>query len=163
MKKLNNRSIIIFCCFLLLSGASLIGCAREISSDVYHAPHVGETSRTYRGTIIEARRVVVHDKEKLEDHTTGIVGGGVGGAIVGSQVGGGSGRLVGGAVGAVAGAVGGAYAEKALKSQNAIEYIVELTDGSARSVVQAPEPVLSIGQKVYLIESTNGRSRIIAR
>lgn len=138
------------------------GCARNINSDVYKASAVGETSRTFRGVVVAMRTVTVEDKEYLEDNTMGLVGGGVAGGLVGSQIGKGKGNLAATAVGALAGAVGGAFAEKALKSQQATEYTVELNNGELRTVVQGPEPALSVGQSVLLMVSQQGRSRIVA-
>ncbi|MFN7710277.1 MAG: glycine zipper 2TM domain-containing protein [Holosporales bacterium] len=138
------------------------GCARNISSNVYKASAVGETSRTFRGVIVAMRNVVVEDKEYLEDNVLGGVAGGVGGGLIGSQFGKGKGNVAATALGAVAGAVGGAFAEKALKSQDATEYTVELNNGELRTVVQGPEPALSVGQSVLLMVSHQGRSRIVA-
>ena len=140
-----------------------VGCARQISSNVYSAHSVGETSSTYPGVIISARAVTVEDKEYLEENGLGIVGGGVGGALVGSQIGKGSGNTLATVGGAVAGAVAGAYAEKALKSQDAMEYIVALDNGESKTVVQGVDPTLTVGQKVWLIVSYHGRSRVTSR
>lgn len=139
------------------------GCARQISSDVYSASSIGETSSTYSGVIISARGVVVEDKEYLGDNGLGIVGGGVGGAVAGSQFGKGSGNTAATVGGAVVGAVAGAFAEKYLKKQNAMEYIVALENGESKTVVQGTDPALTVGQKVWLIVSYEGRSRVISR
>ena len=139
------------------------GCARQISSNVYSAGSVGEASETLTGIIISARTVEVQDQEYLGDNTLGIVGGGVGGALIGSTIGKGSGNTLATIAGGVLGATGGAFAEKALKSQQGIEYVVSLDNGQARTVVQGLDPQLSVGQNVYLIVSHQGRSRVIAR
>ena len=150
--------------FLLFAFAlSFTGCARQISSDVYSGSHIGETSTTYPGVIINARKVLVQDKEYLEENGLGIAGGGLAGALVGSQFGKGSGNTLATIAGGLAGAVGGAYAEKALKEQEAVEYIVALDNGETRTVVQGPQPSLQSGQKVWLMISYQGRSRLIAR
>lgn len=139
------------------------GCARQISSDVYSGSSVGEISTTVPGIIISARQVIVEDKEYLEENGLGLVGGGIGGALAGSQIGKGRGNALATIGGGVAGAVAGAYAEKALKRQNAIEYIVSLESGEAKSIVQGMEPAFAEGQKVWVISSHQGRSRVIAR
>ncbi len=144
---------------MLLAG----GCARQISSGTYSAASVGETSSSYPGVIISVRNVTVEDQEYLQDNTLGIVGGGVGGALVGSQIGKGRGNTVATIGGALAGATAGAFAEKALKKQDGIEYIVALENGESKSVVQGPDPALATGQKVWLIVSHQGRSRVVAR
>lgn len=149
----------IFITALLLTS----GCARQISSNVYSAASVGEVSSSAPGVVISARPVTVEDKEYLEENGLGIVGGGLGGALAGSQIGKGRGNTLATIGGGVAGAVAGAYAEKALKTQNAMEYIVSLESGEAKSVVQGMDPTFAVGQKVWVIASNQGRSRVIAR
>ena len=153
------KNIILFAVIAFVAA----GCARQISSNVYSASSVGETSLTYPGVIISARAVTVEDKEYLEENGLGIVGGGVGGALVGSQIGKGSGNTLATVGGAVAGAVAGAYAEKAMKTQDAMEYIVALDNGESKTVVQGMDSTLAVGQKVWLIVSHHGRSRVTAR
>jgi outer membrane lipoprotein SlyB len=154
-----NVSTIISLCTILLCG----GCARQISSDVYKANSVGEVSTSLSGTIISARMVTVEDGEYLGDNALGIVGGGVGGALAGSCVGKGKGNTVATIGGAVLGATVGAVAEKKLKTQNAMEYIVSLDNGDTKSVVQGVDPTFAVGQNVWVIISHQGRSRVTAR
>jgi outer membrane lipoprotein SlyB len=148
-------------CTLAVSLTS--GCARQISSNVYSGSSVGEVSTTHPGVIISSRPVTVEDQEYLGDNTLGIVGGGVAGALAGSQVGKGKGNTLATIGGGVIGATAGAFAEKALKTQNAMEYIVALETGESRTVVQGMDPTMAVGQKVWLIVSHQGRSRVIAR
>jgi outer membrane lipoprotein SlyB len=147
----------------LLAAVSVCGCARQISSNVYSAASVGEVSKTVPGVIISARTVTVEDAEYLGDNTLGILGGGAAGALIGSRVGKGSGNTLATIAGGVGGAVAGAFAEKALKTQNAYEYIVALDNGDSKTVVQGLDPAFAVGQKVWLIESMQGRSRVTAR
>ncbi len=151
--------VCIGCVAALIAG----GCARQISSNVYSGSAVGETSSTYPGVIISARQVTVEDKEYLEENPLGIIGGGVGGAYLGSKIGKGEGNTLATVGGAVAGAVAGAYAEKALKTQNAMEYVVALENGESKTVVQGPDPMMGVGQKVWLMVSHQGRSRVTPR
>ena len=154
----------------LLSGVAIAavittlmpGCARNISSDTYKADHVGEASFTYQGKIISARHVDVQEGERLEDNTTGMGLGALAGGVGGYQIGKGRGNIAATAGGAVLGGLAGAFAEKALKQQTGTEYVVKLTNGSAMTVVQAPEPVLKVGQHVMVIVSQDGRSRVVA-
>ena len=137
-------------------------CARTISSDTYSADHVGEASRAYTGVVISTRNINVQDGERLQDNGMGIAGGGIGGALIGSTIGRGSGNMVATIGGALVGATAGAFAEKSLKNQPGIEYIVALDDGRALTVVQAPVPTLYEGQRVFVIVSHDGRSRVVA-
>ncbi len=151
---------------LCLIALSMAGCARQISSDVYSGASVGESAVTYAGTIIDAREVTIQDQDYLENNGLGLVGGGVGGAIVGSQFGKGGGNTVATIAGGIIGATAGAFAEKSLKSQNAMQYILQLENGETRTVVQGVEPRLGVGQKVWLMIShhhNSSRSRVIAR
>lgn len=143
---------------LILGSLILTSCAREISSDVYASRQVGEVSTTYSGVIKSVRPVLVQHGEQLEDNGLGLAGGGVVGGAVGNAVG--RGRFLPTAVGAIAGAVAGTLAEKKLKEQTALEYVVQLENGNLITVVQGQDQVFAIGQPVYVLVSQFGRSRI---
>jgi outer membrane lipoprotein SlyB len=134
-------------------------CARQISSDVYSARQVGEVSTTIPGYVRNVREVCMEQGEQLQDNELGVAGGGVAGGVVGHAIG--RGKFVPTAVGAVAGAVSGAFLEKKLKEQLALEYIIQLDNGSLITVVQGKDHLFTIGQPVYVIVSQSGRSRII--
>lgn len=136
----------------------LSSCARQISSDVYSAQQVGEVSYTHPGVIRSFREVTVEHGEQLQDNTMGIAGGGIAGGVIGNAAG--RGNFVPTALGAVAGAVAGSFVEKKLKEQSAIEYIVQLDNGSLMTLVQGKDQIFSVGQPVYVIVSAGGRSRI---
>ena len=158
---MNKVLSIVSLCGLAVSMTT--GCARQISSNVYSASSVGEVSTTHPGVVISARQVTVEDQEYLQDNTLGLVGGGVAGALAGSQVGKGRGNTLATIGGGVIGATAGSFAEKALKTQEAMEYIVALENGESRTVVQGMDPSLVVGQKVWLIVSHQGRSRVTIR
>ncbi len=141
---------------------TLSGCAREISSNVYKASHVGEASFTYQGIIASARVVKIDEGEYLEQNSTGIALGAVGGGVAGHQIGHGKGNIAATAAGALLGGVAGAYAEKALKSQEAMEYAVQLTNGSMMTIVQGKDLAFPAGQRVLVMVSQDGRSRVVA-
>lgn len=153
--------------FLVVAlGLSFTSCARNLSPNVYSEGTVGEACRTYPGVIISAREVSVEGGDSLGDNTAGIVGGGIGGAVLGSMVGKGKGNTLATLAGVGLGAVGGAYAEKALKSQQAMEYVISLDSGEARTIVQGLDPRFAVGQNVYLMETSygrQGRSRVVTR
>ena len=138
----------------------LSGCARQISPGVYHGAQVGEVSKTLSAVIVSARSVMVQEDEFLEDNAAGGVLGGVAGGAIGSNLGKGKGRAVGTVAGALVGAIGGAFAERELKKQQAMEYVVQLSNGEMRTIVQGPTPTLHVGQKVFLMYGQKGRSRI---
>lgn len=150
------------CLLTVCSGTALLtGCAREISPDVYSESHVGESSRTFRGVVASVREIRVTNAEKLQENQTGIAAGAIIGGVGGNQLGKGRGKVAATAAGALLGAVAGAYAEQALSSQDAFEYIVELQNGEMRTVVQGKDKKYLPGQRVLVIVGQSGRSRIV--
>ena len=141
---------------ILASALFTSACATDISSQTYSDTHVGETARSYRGTVVKIRKVKVGPDE-LGKSKSGAVIGGVGGALLGGSTG--SGLMTG--VGAVAGAVGGAYAEKSLKTQTGLEITVELKNGALLTVVQGADVVFLRGEKVIIMDYKKGRSKIV--
>ncbi len=137
------------------------GCAREISSNVYSEAHVGEASKTFFGTVVSVRNVTVQGKEKLDENTTGMAMGAIAGGVAGTQFGGGKGQIATTVGGALLGAAAGAFAQKALETQDALEYTVELHNGEIRSIVQGPENPLRVGQPALVMVSRDGRSRVV--
>ena len=78
---------------------------------------------------------------------------------MGSMIGGGKQKLLTGAAGAVAGGVAGnAIASRA---EDGIEYTVKLDNGSVVTIAQGTSPAISVGQKVYIVHSQKGRSRVV--
>lgn len=144
--------------FIALGALLCTSCAREIDSDVYASQQVGEVSKTYAGVITNVRQVTVQNGEQLEDNALGIAGGGVAGGVLGNALG--KGKFGPTAAGAIAGAVAGSFVEKKLKQQEALEYIVQLDNGDLVTVVQGPDQVYPVGQRVYLLVSRGGRSRL---
>jgi len=146
---------------LALFSLCLCGCARETSPDVYDSQNFGVATTTYLGIVKRVREVTVTNEKGLQDNTTGVVGGGIAGALLGSTIGHGAGTIVAEVAGGLAGATGGAALEQGLKTQKALEYLVELDNGTLKTVVQGTEPRIFEGQRVYLMEAHNGRSRLV--
>jgi outer membrane lipoprotein SlyB len=156
---IKNKVIVTILCILALSVTS---CERNINSNAYTAASVGEASFSYQGTVISTRQVQVQEGDKLEDNKTGIGLGAVGGGLIGNQFGNGSGNVAATIGGAVVGGFLGSMAEKKLKEQNGFEYVVKLTNGQIKTVVQGLDAVFGVGQRVIVIVSNDGRSRVIA-
>ena len=148
-----------------LCGALLLmsGCARNIGANTYDAKTVGGVSSTYPCVVVSSRKVMVEEGENLEDNKTGGIMGAIAGGVLGNAIGAGRGRVITTAAGALGGAAAGAYAEKGLKSQEGIEYIVELKSGGMKTIVQGTDVVLYPGQNALLIVDPRGRSRLIAK
>ena len=146
--------------FVLLSTVLFTGCATDMGSRSYSDDHVGEAARTYRGVIVNIREVKV-GPDQLGKNRSGAVAGGLAGGLIGSRFGGGSGKTLLTLGGAVAGAVGGAFAEKALKTQKAYELVIELKNGALMTVVQGTDVQFQAGQRVLLMVSVRGRSKVV--
>ena len=157
IKKFESFAIVTSLASFLL----LTGCSRNISNDVYHDRTVGETAHTLRGRVVSVRNVTV-GPEQLDENTSGAAIGGVLGGVGGSMLGGGRGHILGAGVGAVGGAVAGSLIEKELRTQQGLEYIVELMNGELRTIVQGAQPAYPVGSKVLLMITHKGRSRIVA-
>lgn len=150
------KKLIVF----VLSSLLLTNCAKNLSSSDYSEDEAGAVKHTYKGVVIGARAVKVQGGDNLEDNKAGLIGGGLAGGLLGSQLGQGRGQVVGAVLGAAAGALGGSLLEKGLKSQEGMEYSVELKDGRIITIVQGRDNPLSIGQHVLVMIGSKGRSRI---
>ena len=103
----------------------------------------------YNCGVITAIRTV---EQAGEGSGLGAIAGGVVGGLLGHQVGGGTGKDIA----TIAGAVGGGYAghqiEKKVKTAKHYEITVRMEDGNHRTMMQETEPVLSIGERVKIID-----------
>ena len=139
----------------------LSSCAPQIGGNHYSSSNVGEISQTYRGRISSVRVVEIHAKDASE-MGEGAVLGGLGGAVLGSQLGKGSGSVVTGILGAAAGGFAGHAAQQNLTKQQGFEYQIQLDSGNLITLTQGATPELVVGQRVLVIESSKGRSRVVA-
>lgn len=156
------RSKLGFIAVALLSTALMTaGCARQISPDVHTGRAAGETLRTYEAVIESVRIVEIQESDTLEGNKTGQLLGSIAGGVAGARFGNGVGRALAIAGGAIAGAFVGALAEQEVKRQQAAEYIVRTPEGELLTMVQGVEPLLSVGQRVFVQESHRGRGRLI--
>lgn len=149
MLNMRNAATLVICSLMLS------GCAGEFSGDRYTSANAGEVQRSDHGTIISLRRIEL----KPEGMGAGTALGAVGGGLVGSMFGKGKGKLLGAAAGAVAGGVAGNAIEN--RSQDGVEYTIRLDTGSVVTLAQGPSPVMSVGQKVYVVNSNRGKSRVV--
>lgn len=136
--------------FILLASIPLIflsGCASNISSQSYEVGSVGQTSRVVPATVVSARPVDVAGTKNIGTPVGAIAGG-----VAGSAIGGGARANILGAIGgAVIGGLAGTAIESGVTKQTGMEYVVELQSGGLVTLVQGPETVLSVGQRVLLI------------
>lgn len=157
----NKVAVSALCC-ISVSAALLLfgGCARNISSGAHDSSTLGEAEQILDGTVESLAVVDVNEGERLEDNKTGALMGAAGGAAIGNLVGGGRGKTASTVLGALAGGVGGAMAERSMKSQTGLRYVVRLDRGGKLSVVQGTDNRCSVGQRVYVHISSRGRSRV---
>lgn len=132
----------------LLSVGFLTSCAQDINAGSYTAGETQQAARTEAGVIIAARPVHVADSGM----GIGTLGGAALGGIAGSAIGGGTRMNMLGAVGgALAGGAMGNYAENKMTSQTGIQYTIKLNNKHMITVTQGMDPILNVGQKVYVI------------
>lgn len=156
-----SKNFIISSIFVGAILLAISGCARNISSSTYDAQKLGAANETYECIVVSARRVAVEEGDYLENNHTGALVGGILGGVAGNAIGKGHGRTAATAVGAIAGGFGGAMAEKAVKSQDGMEYVVRLRSGAMRTVVQGLDNPLYVGQTALLMIDNYGRSRVV--
>ncbi|MDR1233617.1 MAG: glycine zipper 2TM domain-containing protein [Holosporales bacterium] len=135
---------------------ALTGCSSDYSGDSYTANNVGEVARSDHGVIISMRKIKIDPDEGIG---SGAVLGAVGGGLVGSLFGKGKGKLLTTAAGAAAGGVAGHSIQN--RKQDGFEYTVKLDTGAVITLAQGTSPALSVGQNVFVVNSTRGRSRIV--
>ena len=142
----------------LVLTTGLTACTPNINAGSYTTDEVGQAARTAPGTIIAARPVHVANANS----GVGTLAGAAAGGIAGSAIGGGTrANLLGAVGGAVLGGAIGNYAEGSMSSQTGIQYTVRLANKHLITITQGMDPVLNVGQKVYVIFSNP--ARIIAQ
>ena len=141
---------------LLTTAIFLTGCASTHSGTTFSRSEALGAQRTYWGTIESV------SEGKIEGTKTGIgaIAGGVLGGFSGRAVGGGSGKNIATAGLAIGGAAAGAVAEEALTRQRAYSLTVKLDDGRVFTVVQNADTAFSVGQRVKVLETAEGRFRV---
>lgn len=146
---------------LVVGMLCLSGCAHDPAPENEVVTSDEKVSKVSEGFIKSKSDVTAtNDKCLLLDNAAGTIGGGVAGVLLANPIGRGTGTVVAKVVGGVAGAFGGAYAEEHLKSHKDIKYVVELNNGTIKTVVQHAEPALFEGQKVYVVETTDGHGYV---
>ncbi|MDR0630521.1 MAG: glycine zipper 2TM domain-containing protein [Holosporales bacterium] len=142
------------CISFLISSVLLCGCANDFSGERYSASNAGEIQQTSLGIIISKRPVKIEG----ENGVAGALLGAAGGGLAGSMFGKGKGKNLTTAVGAIAGGVAGNAIQN--RAVDGFEYTVKLESGQIITVAQGVDPPLAVNQRVYVINSHQGRSRI---
>ena len=135
-----KRSVLFLFCFLLFS------CTRDINDDSYNYSSVGDVNGVGQGVIIDARPVQIQG-----DSQTGSFIGGLAGGAAASTIGRGKGSVLASVGGALLGAFIGGVTQKELSEQQAIQYIVRLSDGNMITVIQGMKNRLAVGERVFVL------------
>jgi outer membrane lipoprotein SlyB len=165
-------------------------CAKNLDPNFYSQKDSGKVSETYQGIVLSSRPVVVGGADEPLGNTTGLVVGGLAGGIAGNQFGSGGGNLAATVGGALVVAAVGSLIEGELSKQPGIEYVIKIWDNNnvysvdetvednkgkttkrkkdvrrdnerVLTLVQGPQSKMEVGQKVFVIVSANGRSRVV--
>ncbi|MBI3157271.1 MAG: glycine zipper 2TM domain-containing protein [Burkholderiales bacterium] len=145
------RSILI----ALASAAALAACSTT-SPDVIQRGEAQRLATVVDATVLSVRSVVVEGSQSGVGSAAGAVVGGV----AGSSVGGHRESVAVGVLGAVVGGVIGNAAERFGTREEALEILVQLTNGERRSIVQAKgEEAIAPGDAVILV-TTGGKVRV---
>lgn len=99
---------------------NLCGCARDLASDTYTSDST--INIVLEGQVLSVRNVKIKESDRLADNSTGALSGGVIGGVAGSR----SGNSTSTLLAAGAGALLGSATERALSTNNGIEYIVKI-------------------------------------
>jgi outer membrane lipoprotein SlyB len=91
---------------------------------------------------------ITQKKVKGKATWKGTVGGAVAGGVVGNQVGGGDGNKIATGVGAVGGAIAGREIEKRMNKKDVFEIVVQMNDGTTRTIQKEQKGSLQQGDRV---------------
>ena len=108
------------------------------------------------GTVVDVREGIIegHGSE------VGAIAGGILGAAAGHTIGGGSGKTVATAAGGVGGAALGSAAAKKMTEKRGLQITVKLDNGQTIVVVQEKDIMFQPGQRVRVLTSNRGSSRV---
>lgn len=147
------RPLAAFClCLALAMG----GCATT-GGKSYTKDEARQVQTVQRGVIVTMEEVSIEQDSSL----LGPAAGGALGGVIGSTMGKGKGRILATAGGAVVGAVLGAFGEKAVRTERAYEFMIDLDEGGTISVVQAIDGDYAVGDKVRVLRSSGNRARVV--
>lgn len=138
---------------------SVGACTPTTTGDIVSSNQAQVAQSVSFGTVIDARAVTVQANQGGPGAVTGTLAGGLLGGLVGNEIGGGRGRDIATVVGATAGAAAGNRAADRLGTRQSVEWTVRLESGQTISVVQS-EPTFSVGQRVQVVQSASGVTRL---
>lgn len=155
MKRKNHVSILSAALAGVLVTA-VTGCVTDDSGLTFSRGEARTAQTIVLGTVVDVR------EGKIEGEGTGVgaIAGGILGAAAGHTIGGGSGKTVATAAGGVGGAALGAAAAKKITAKTGLQITVKLDDGQTIVVVQDNDVMFQAGQRVRVLTSNRGLSRV---
>jgi outer membrane lipoprotein SlyB len=91
---------------------------------------------------------ITQKKVKGKATWKGTVGGAVAGGVVGNQLGGGDGNKIATGAGVIGGAIAGREVEKRMNKKNVFEIVVQMNDGTSRTIQKEQKGSLQQGDRV---------------
>jgi outer membrane lipoprotein SlyB len=141
---------------ILLTAGMMASCASSRSGSVYTRDQARQTQTVSTGVVTNVRSVLIEGTKT----PIGTAAGGALGGVAGSAVGGGKGRALMTVVGAIAGGVAGAAAEEGITRKTGLEITVQLDSGSTIAVVQEADENFVVGERVSVLKSGDGTTRV---
>lgn len=143
---------------LVAASMALFACNPPTSGNVVSSSQAQSAQTVNFGTVTAANPVTVQGGNRTADVVGTLAGGAIGG-LLGNEIGGGRGRDIATVAGAVGGAAAGNRIAGAATTVQSTEYLVQLESGRTISVIQA-QPSFGVGQRVQVIQSANGTTRL---
>lgn len=144
-----------FVSFLVLA-ALLAGCVSSKSGEVYTRDEARQVMTVELGVVEFVKEVQVEGSKS----GLGTAGGAIIGGVAGSTIGGGKGSTLAALGGAVLGGIVGNIAEEKMTDFNGLEITVKLDSGKAIATVQANDVMFSVGDRVRVLTTRNGTTRV---
>lgn len=141
---------------ILASGLVLGGCASSMSGDVYTRQQAREAQDVRLGYVESVRNILIEGTKS----GVGTVGGAALGGVAGSGIGKGRGQVAGAVGGAILGGLAGSAIEESATRQPGLEITVRLEGGRMISVVQAANESFYPGDRVRVMTSYDGTTRV---
>jgi outer membrane lipoprotein SlyB len=153
LKTMKALKVIAVATALVIATASLTGCATPVGGRDYYADQTRMTGTIQEGTVLQVRRVEIHNRNNgYSQYGGGAIGAAVGG-LVGSRVGNGNGSYLAAALGGLIGGAAGTMAQNSLGSQTGIEVDLRLDNGQRIFVTQGADSSFAPGQRVRVMAS----------
>jgi outer membrane lipoprotein SlyB len=133
--------------------ATVSGCAKPYSPDVYSPGGMQQANKVERATIDSVRQVDVNDPSL----GLGTFAGAAAGGIAGSQIGKGGGNAAAILGGVLIGGAIGWLIEQDTNATTAYEYILEKKNGDLITLAQKQEQPFMIGDHVFILYGVQAR------